>query len=223
MNTTTTTVLLSLGAMCAAQATLIAWQGEVGIGTAAAKTEFSTISTPTTIDVTVLSGGMSFEFIMNAGAAGASQALLGDRTNGTGNDQALKFEQYNNTGNLGFTAFGVADWNSGVAYTTGTDIQIVFTSDGSNTRIYVNGAEVANNATLAIDIAGVTGIGGIDRGAGTFQDVLDGDILGFAAYDSELSPGEIETHYNAFVTVPEPSSAALLGLGGIALILRRRK
>jgi len=38
-------------------------------------------------------------------------------------------------------------------------------------------------------------------------------------YDHALSNTEVQ----ALAAVPEPSSAALLGLGGIALILRRRK
>jgi len=40
-------------------------------------------------------------------------------------------------------------------------------------------------------------------------------------YSETLTDAEVATLYTD--VVPEPSSSALLGLGGIALILRRRK
>ncbi|QQL46423.1 PEP-CTERM sorting domain-containing protein [Sulfuriroseicoccus oceanibius] len=53
------------------------------------------------------------------------------------------------------------------------------------------------------------------------------EIDDVAIFDNTLTDGEmlfLSTNAAASaVAVPEPSSAALLGLGGLALILRRRK
>lgn len=225
LRTTTTAAILSLGAMCVADAALLAWQTEVGIGTAASATEFSTTSTPTTINVgTTAATAMSFEFIVNADNSTVAAALMGDRDTAANNQQSLRFEQYNNSGNYGITQFGAfGDQNSGVALANGTDIHLAFTTDGTDTLLYVDGTLAFTFVGNAINISGVTGLGGDFRDPG-FTDVLPGDILGFAAYDSQLGAAEIQTHRDAFVApVPEPSSAALLGLGGLALIIRRRK
>jgi hypothetical protein len=47
--------------------------------------------------------------------------------------------------------------------------------------------------------------------------VLDGDILGFASYDSALTASEIRAHSNAFSVVPEPTALGLLAMGGFIL------
>lgn len=58
---------------------------------------------------------------------------------------------------------------------------------------------------------------------------MDGMIDEFATWDRVLTSEEISQVYNnglsgqAVTAVPEPSSSALIGLGGLALILRRRK
>ena len=223
-----TATLIALAATAAsANAALVQWQTEVGTGTTASVTEFTTVSTPTTIAVGTTAGtAMSFEFIVNATDAGVATALLGDRDAPANNQQSIRFEQYNNTGNYGITEFGgFGDQNSGVAVANGTDVHLLFTTDGTDTLLYVDGV-LANTFTgQAIDISGTTGLGADLRAGGAFTDTLNGDILGFAAYDSELTAGEALTHSNAFAAaaVPEPSSTALLGLGGLALILRRRK
>lgn len=216
MNKRAVALCLSLGITCGAEATISAWQTEVGLGTAPASTVFNTTSDPILHDVGALTGARSFEFIVNADAvAGVSTALMGARP-GWG----IKFEQWNNTGTLGLTQFGVADHISAVPSPVG-DAQVVFTTDGTNgTNIYVNGT-FAQNMAQVVNISGPVGLGGVYDG-GPFFDVLDGDILGFASYDSELSAVEVQTHSDAFF-VPEPSSVALLGLGGLALLVRRRR
>ena len=71
------------------------------------------------------------------------------------------------------------------------------------------------------------GLAGIAESTGAFTDALDGDILGFASYDSTLSASEVQTHSNAFFLVPEPSTAFLFGLAATSLFgreqLRRRR
>lgn len=215
-------------AICAgnsADADLAGWQSEVtSNGTTAAATHFTTVngSAPTTINVGSLSNEMTFEFIVNSGGNGASQTLLGDRL---GNDQGIKFEQWNDTGNYGITNFGVADFDSRIAHTTGTDIHLVFAFDGTDTFIWVNGVNVGT-MTTDLGITGTTGLGNfLDSDGISFggDDALDGDILGFASYDAELSGAEIGTHFAAFSAVPEPSSCGMLALASIGFFVRRRK
>ena len=50
-----------------------------------------------------------------------------------------------------------------------------------------------------------------------FETVSNGDIAGFVAV---LTGGGVEA--GALVAVPEPSSLALLGLGGLCVLRRRR-
>ncbi len=208
-----------------AHAALSHWKTAVGTGTSATATKFTTVSSLETINVGTTAGtAMSFEFIVNAQSTTIDgiATLLGDSTN----YQALQWEQYQDSNNYGISDYntgGFGNKNSGVAHTANTDTHLVFTTDGTNTYLYVNGALAHTFTGAAIDISGTTGLGGL-HGDPSFTDQLPGNILGFAAYDSQLSATEIAAHSAAFVrAVPEPSTTALLGLGGLALILRRRK
>ncbi len=212
---------LALGAS-SVHAALSHWKTAVGTGTTATATKFTTVSTPEKINVGTLSGAMSFEFIVNAGSTPIEYGwsiLLGTYD---GNSQILDWEGFGNTNNYGINDGGI-NLDSGVAHTADTDTHLVFTTDGLSTYLYVNGVLAHTFIGDVIDISGTTGLGAAIWGGG-FIGRLPGNILGFAAYDSQLSATEIAAHRAAFVrTVPEPSTTALLGLGGLALILRRRK
>ncbi len=220
-----TLVSLAIGAS-SAHAALSHWKTAVGTGTSATATKFTTVSTPETINVGTTAGtAMSFEFIVNAGSIplqSGGSVLLGDYSS---NEQILAWEQFTNTNNYGiFDSKGSGYLDSGVALTADTDTHLVFTTDGTNTYLYVNGALAHTFTGTAMSITGTTGLGGVMYSSNTFGSALPGNILGFAAYNSELSATEIAAHSAAFVrAVPEPSTTALLGLGGLALILRRRK
>ncbi len=222
-----TLVSLAIGAS-STHAALSHWKTAVGTGTSATATKFTTTtgSSPEKINVGTLSGARSFEFIVNAGSTPLQYGwsiLLGTYD---GNSQTLDWEAFSNTNNYGIYepgtgGLGVKD--SGVAHTADTDTHLVFTTDGTNTYLYVNGALAHTFTGTALNISGTTGLGGAIYGS-SFVSALPGNILGFAAYDSQLSATEIAAHRAAFVrAVPEPSTTALLGLGGLALILRRRK
>ncbi len=217
-----TLVSLAIGAS-SAHAALSHWKTAVGTGTSATATKFTTVSSPETINVGTLSGARSFEFIVNAGSTPIQfgrSALFGDFST----DQALEWEGFQNNNNYGmYYGDGGGTIDSGVAHTADTDTHLVFTTDGTNTYLYVNGALAHTFTGTALYFSGTTGLGGILSGS-SFVSALPGNILGFAAYNSQLSATEIAAHSAAFVrAVPEPSTTALLGLGGLALILRRRK
>jgi hypothetical protein len=205
-------------------ATLLTWQNAVsGAGTTPASTLFSTTTgaAPVVFNVGTLSGDRSFEFIVNSGPGGDSQALMGTQIAANG-AQGLKFEQWQNTGMYGVTDFGVTDFVSTIPYDLNRDVHMVFTSDGTTTNMYVDGA-LRDNFLTPLRMTGNQGIAAARNTLDTaFFDNMAGSITGFASYDSALSQAEITTHFNAFTFIPEPGSLALLALGGFVVVRRRR-
>jgi hypothetical protein len=55
---------------------------------------------------------------------------------------------------------------------------------------------------------------------GTIQNFLDGSLDEVAFYTRPLSAEEVASHYNA--AIPEPATVLLFGLGGVALLRKRR-
>jgi len=129
---------------------------------------------------------------------------LTDSTNG----QSIFIGKQLNEGNSGgihgsITAGGtdhaVTTNGSGSAFLTA-----VLTSDGTDTFVSINDGSGAVTGTIA----------------GT-QYIFDGlDITGYHKFTTTNGVDNISIDVTV---VPEPSSTALLGLGGLALILRRRK
>jgi hypothetical protein len=96
--------------------------------------------------------------------------------------------------------------------------------------------------TFVINSLGMSdGVGNVFSGGGLGEDTNSADVAGNTNYArfNGLTPdgsgnitfdfnlgGDLDAPINGFQlieTVPEPSTTALLGLGGLALILRRRK
>jgi hypothetical protein len=187
-----------------------AWQAAVAAGTpaAATRTEPAAGNDQVTVDVGVLDGDRTFEFIVNAGDSTSSGSLLGDST------QGLRFEQWQNSGTMGLTVYGVADHQSPVAPPLLTDTHIVFTSDGTDTNLYVDGVLQHTFAGIPLTGTGVQGLAAaaFPTFAGTvvnYFDRLDGHLLGFASYASALSPAELARHADALLNGGSPPAPTL--------------
>ena len=206
----------SIAAVCALLASpslshgsLADWQNRVtSEGTAPSATLFTTVNgaTPILTDVGALNGDRTFEFVVNSGPNGRSQALLGNR--GANGNQGLKFEQWDNTEVYGLTVFGVIDLNSTTTPSFQANTHVVFVSDGTTgTDLYVNGSLAHTFSGHPLQLTGIQGLGAVTTTDPGFIDNLDGNILGFASYDSALSALEISDHFVAL----RPGAVAIPG------------
>ena len=138
--------------------------------------------------------------------------------------QAIKFDQYPNTGLYGATQYGIADYSFGVPTTVGSDVVLDFVanSGAGTTALFVNGVAAGTTVPFALTLSGSVTVGGAPSGEGFF-DEFNGQILGLATFDSALSDSEIMAHANAFTAVPEPGSLPIvIGFGVSALGAVRR-
>jgi hypothetical protein len=156
-------------------------------------------------DIGTYSGDQTYEFVVNSNPdeEAVSMALIGRHGHGD-TTMALKFDQWNNTGEYGATIFGVVDLYYGVANNPGVDVHLAFVSSevAGTTELYING-ELAGSVDGNISLSGAVGIGGANRdpeGAG-WVDPFDGDILGVAIYDAALSADQIAANADAFFLV----------------------
>lgn len=108
---------------------------------------------------------------------------------------------------------------------------IALVRNGTDLDLWVNGSNVGGSTLSAgYDISVGTGTWFREAAFGPDATVGNAAVDDAAIFKRALSNAELAELWNggtgqtvALAMVPEPSSAALLGLGGLALILRRRK
>jgi hypothetical protein len=162
-----------------------------------------------------LAGPWTAEFVVNKQGLEAVGALL------NGPNGSLRLDQWNNTGEVGFTAFSIADYlfTPGASLTEDEFYHLVFTGDPADgLDLYLGGLLVGENANyipLPLNL-----IGGPDSANMLLDEV--------AIYDRILSDEEIFAHAEALglEIVPEPQSMALwtlLGAGALGFAMTRRR
>ena len=181
------------------------WQAVV----AAAEPNFVATHVETGIyDIGALGGEITYEFVVRANPdeMEVSMGLIG-RIGYGDTKAALKYEQWENTGNYGATHFGVMDYDFGVANTPGEYTHLAFVSSeaAGTTALYVNGVYQAS-VDGPITLSGIVGIGYIprDEQGSAFIDPFDGIIFGVAIYNAALSEAEIQAHSDAYFAPPLP-------------------
>ena len=158
-------------------------------------------------------------FYQDDTTAGPSSALIGPELFGSPNT-AIKAEQWNETGQLGYTAFGVVDetFDDPAAATPTSYAHVAFVGTAGGVSVYVNGA-LADTEDTPIDLhRGIVGLSGLS-GEGAPIDALGGFIDELVIYDRELSAAEIGAHA---AVVPEPATIALLVVALLGVVVVRK-
>ncbi|GAA5497581.1 hypothetical protein Rhal01_03777 [Rubritalea halochordaticola] len=191
-----------------------AWEEQVNAGTSftVKRTEALAGYATDAVDLSALSGSSTYEFIVEAEDLGQQVVhLLDDGAYG------YRFEQWNNSGVMGVTRYGVADYQlnavsgQSVASPYGAVHHVVFAVDTANTltSVYVDGVLVGSvNQALLINSASAT------LGFTTMRDDSNPGIHAFAVYNGVLAESEIGAHFNAWVGAIAP--LAYDGSGSVA-------
>jgi hypothetical protein len=232
MKTRLLTAAVSLACLPAAMATLTSYDNQItsdhggGAGplpyTAASTVSASFDGTNSAaFDFGAISGSATMEFIVSGDiGAGGRDGFLGVGSNPT---FSLRYEQWDDTGQLGFTHGGVADYLFTPAVTspgTPTHVTYLWDDPSSTMSLFLDGTLAGTASAPGFQMP--TGAGSLGNNAGLSEGMV-GTIDRVTVYNSALSPGDIAAHANAWL-VPEPSAVALIaGLLGFGLIARRRR
>lgn len=172
-------------------------------------------------DFGTVSGSATVEFILSGDPVGGDRdGFLAVGANETWN---FRYEQWDDTGQLGFTHLGVADYLFTPAVTSPEDTTHVayrYTADTSTMDVFINGDLAGSAVAAGYEMPTGAGFLGAKNAAG--DEGMLGTIDRVTVYDSALDSAIISGHSAAFTTVPEPS-VGLLGLAGLGILAVRRR
>lgn len=163
---------------------------EVFDGTNASVFDFGSITGPATIEV-IIEGDPD---------AGGQSGYIGG---GSNTDNSLRYEQWDDTGSLGFTRIGVRDYVFAVPSPT-EPTHIAYRWDGADTmELFVDGilTGTVTGATFEMP-SGVGLIGNVSDGG---NQGLIGTIHRLTTYDSAVDDAAILKHAEAWLSTGDPS------------------
>jgi alpha-N-arabinofuranosidase len=176
--------------------------------------------------IALADGGTAFTISLwaNTTTSNSFAVLAGfEGTGGDGDRYGIK----TSSGNIEATIGGAVAAANLPTTSNGSWIHIVAVNDptAGNSKIYINGVQSGADGGV-INLSSITS----QFTMGTYWNSNSYDYAGalddVQVYDEALSASDVTFLFNnagTAVGVPEPSSTALLGLGGLALILRRRR
>ena len=219
--------LSALGAS-SAQATLAMYDDAVaGSGFTARTTAASPALDGTNqvaFDFGAIAGDATFDFILRGDiAAGGRDGFLAHADADASN--SLRYEQWDDTGQLGFTRSGVADYLFTPAVTSpATDTLVTYRwTDATDTMdLFLDGNLAGTTTGVSVAFQMPTGPGRLGNNPGNSEGMV-GTITRVTTWNSALSDAEIQANGDAWTAIPEPTAAALLGLFGFSFMLRRRR
>lgn len=141
---------------------------------------------------------------------------------GSNKDSSLRYEVWDNTGELGFTLAGVADYqfSPGIpSPRTLTHVAYVWQPATTTMTLYING--VASGTTKNVDdgFSIPTGLGTLGS-AGDGSEGMVGTIHRVTVYDSALPAGDIAGHATAYLNaIKAPSLAIAIGKTAVQISL----
>ena len=149
------------------------------------------------------SGAVTIEFIVEGDpAAGGNDGYLAVGANSTSN---LRYEQWNDTGQLGFTQLGVADYLFNplvLSPTEPTHVTYVWDGDG-RMDLYLDGTLAGQNTSATNAFEMPSGNGFLGNNAANSEGMV-GSIHRVTVYDVALDPAVILRHADAYNDVTHP-------------------
>jgi hypothetical protein len=155
-------------------------------------------------DFGLTSGDTTMEFILEGDpeATGNSGFLaVGENTT-----SSLRYEQWQNTHQMGFTQGGVADymWVPGVpSPTIATHVVYVWNAANFSMKIYVNGVLSGTLSSVSDTFAMPTGAGFLGSNSGGGETMV-GRIFRVVVYSGLVPEATIQKHANAFTSLLRP-------------------
>jgi hypothetical protein len=150
-----------------------------------------------------VSGESTFEFIVEGDpAAGGRDGFLAV---GSNSSSSLRYEQWDDSGQLGFTQGGVADYTFSplvLSPTEATHVAYVWDGDG-RMDLYLDGTLVGQNTAVASSFNMPTGAGFLGNNSAGSEGMI-GTIHRVTVYNEALSSDDIVRHSNAYNEVLEP-------------------
>lgn len=206
------TVVLWAGGPGAARASLEAYDAAITNDMRAGVIPISRLTSALTLtganrlafDFGNVAGNATFEFILEGDptpSVGAACLAVG-----TNNTSILRYEQWNNTAQLGFTRLTIADYTFSPSIASPrarTHLAWVWSASAQTMYLYVNGRLAASRAGVTTSFSMPTGsgfLGGYTGGG----DLMTGVIYRLTVYGGLLPSDTIKRHADAYNDVPNP-------------------